>query len=401
MWADLVNDTSYQWDSFISFFRKSAHYTSPDIAKRTANASVPMPLNGTFDPEGGPLEVGYVNFPLQFGSWTKLAFQEMGFKMLADMDSGELIGAQYTTQTIAPDMTRSSSQASYLSAAFASGRQNLIVYTRTSAKRILFDSNQKAYGVQVSTFGVPYTISASQEIVVSAGAVRSPQLLMVSGVGPAVTLQQLSIPVVVDLPGVGQSMWDHVLFPITYQVNVQGVGRLNSPANLYAVTQEYLENRTGQLTNSGFDFVAWEKLPNASRQALGGDALKELDQFPADWPELEFIIGDATIPTNDNSYASVIGALVAPLSRGYVTINSTDTDIAPVFNPRWLESTTDQKVAVQSFKRCRAVFETNAIKPVLIGDEVVPGKAIQSDEQILRYIKQSATTVYHASCTCK
>lgn len=369
------------------------------MSKRPQNASVPSPSNESFIENGGPLEVGYVNFPVPFGSWAKKAFEELQFPILDDMDSGVLIGAQYVTQTIAPDMTRSSSQASYLSYALASNRQNLKVYPRTLAKRIVFDANLTATGVAVTSYQIPYVISASREVILSGGALNSPQLLMVSGIGPADTLRNFSIPVLVNSAGVGQNLWDHVLFTITHRVETQGLGRLKDPYYFNLATEEFITNRTGQLANTGFDFVAWEKLPN--RTALGANAERDLEFFPSDWPELEFIMGDAADPTNTLDYASVIGGLVAPLSRGFVTIASNDTSTLPVFDPNWLTHPTDQRVAVESFKRCRAVFATKAVQPALIGNEVVPGSNVTTDEEILAYIQQSATTIYHAACTCK
>ena len=399
----MVDDSSYTFENLLPYFRKSMHYTPPpQIGKRPGNASVPTPNPEAYSPDGGPLEVGYINYPLPFGSWTKLAFQEMGFNETTDFNHGELVDKyQYVTQTIAPDMTRSSSQASYLDWAVASARQNLQTYTRTLAKRIVFDSNMTATGVEVTTLGVPYTISATKEVILSGGAIHSPQLLMVSGIGPAETLQNLSVPVLKNLPGVGRNLWDHVLFTITYRVNLQQGGSLQNPLNFILAATEYATNRTGILSNTGFDFVAWEKLPPSSRANLSASALSDLASFPSDWPELEFIIGDASNPNDTNSYSSVIGALVAPLSRGYVTITSNDTEDLPIFNPNWLSHPTDQAVAIQAFRRCRAVFNTSAIQPVLIGEEFVPGATVQTDEEILAFIQKSATTVYHASCTCK
>ena len=398
----MVNDSSYSFEEFLPYFRKSMHYTAPQTGKRPGNASVPEPDPDAYSPDGGPLEVGYINYPLPFGSWAKLAFQEMGFNETSDFNHGDLVGYyQYLTQTIAPDMTRSSSQASYLDWAIVSARQNLQTYTRTLAKRIIFDNNMKAIGVEVDTFGIPYIISAKREVILTAGAIHSPQLLMVSGIGPASTLQNLSIPLLVDLPGVGQNLWDHILWTVTYRVNLQQGGSLQNPTNFIAAATEYRTNRTGPLTNTGFDFVAWEKLPAASRANLSETALSDLASFPSDWPELEFIIGDASNPNDTNSYTSVIGALVTPMSRGYVTIVSNDTADLPIFDPQWLSHPTDQEVAVQAFRRCREVFGTSAVQPILIGEEFVPGAAVQTDEEILAFLKLSVTTVYHASCTCK
>lgn len=214
-------------------------------------------------------------------------------------------------------------------------------------------------------------------------------------------MSKYKFPIISDLPSVGQNLWDHVLFTIACQVNVQGAGRLNNPINYLKATAEYAVNRTGLLTNTYFDYVAWEKLPNASCSLLGEAALKDLAQFQPDWPEIELIVGDGQIHPSDNSYASMIGALVAPLSRGNATIISADTDDLPVFNPNWLTSPKDQKLAVQAFKCWRTVLETKAMKAILIGPEAIPGASVQTNGEILEYIQKSATTVYHASCTCK
>jgi choline dehydrogenase len=398
----MVNDSSYTFEELLPYYRKSMHYTPPQTGKRPENASVPEPDPEAYSPDGGPLEVGYINYPLPFGSWAKLAFEEMGLTETSDFNHGELVDKyQYLTQTISPDMVRSSSQASYLDWAIASARQNLQTYTRTLAKRIVFDEDMTATGVEVTTFGIPYTISATREVIISGGAIHSPQLLMVSGIGPVKTLQNLSIPLLLDLPGVGQNLWDHILFIVTHRVNLQQGGAIQNPLNFVRAATEYATNRTGILTNTGFDFVAWEKLPASSRANLSETALSDLSSFPSDWPELEFIVGDGSNPKDTNSYSSLIGALVSPLSRGYVTIASNDTSDLPIFNPNWLSHPTDQEVAVQAFKRCRDVFATSAIQPILIGEEFVPGAAVQTDEEILAFLKLSASTVYHASCTCK
>ncbi|ETN44713.1 uncharacterized protein HMPREF1541_10383 [Cyphellophora europaea CBS 101466] len=402
-WAELVGDSSYEFDNMLPYFRRSAHYTPPQMDKRSENASLPEPSPDAYDEHGGPLEIGYINWPLPFGSWAQLAFDEMGFERISDFNHGILKDKhQYLTQCVDPDMKRSSSQASYLDWAIDSQRQNLITYTRTLAKRIIFDSELRATGVEVTTMNIPYLINATKEVIVSAGAIHSPQLLMVSGIGPAATLQNFSIPVLVDHPGVGQNLWDHVLFTITHQVNVQGGSLLNIPSVFQEAVVNYKANATGPLSNTGFDFVAWEKLPAAFRANLSDQAGDDLASFPSDWPELEFIIGDAQAADgNLNSYASVIGGLVAPMSRGFVSISSPDTSDLPIFDPGWLSHPTDKEVAVQSFRRCRQVFNTTAIQPVLIGPEAVPGPDVQTDEEILAYIQQSATTIYHAAGTCK
>ena len=93
-------------------------------------------------------------------------------------------------------------------------------------------------------------------------------------------------------------------------------------------------------------------------------------------------------------------ALVAPLSRGTVSISSSDTSVPPLIDPAWLTSPTDQQVAIAAYKRARAVFQANVIQPVLIGPEYYPGASVSTDAQILATIKHDMMTVWHASCTC-
>jgi choline dehydrogenase len=108
----------------------------------------------------------------------------------------------------------------------------------------------------------------------------------------------------------------------------------------------------------------------------------------------------ATQPTDGYDYATILTALVAPLSRGSVTISSADAAVLPVINPGWLTSTVDQEVAVAAYKRARAAFAAPVMQSVLIGPEYYPGSAVQTDAQILAQIRKDAMTVWHASCTC-
>ena len=146
--------------------------------------------------------------------------------------------------------------------------------------------------------------------------------------------------------------------------------------------------------------LGWEKVPSRYRGLLSERALADLAQFPADWPELELLpLAASTIPVQDTAdYASFTIAGVAPLSRGNVTIQSTDTDVKPIISPNWLESTTDQEVAIQGFKVARDLALASGIT---IGQEVSPGPDVQTDAQILAFLKETAYTIHHAAATCK
>lgn len=203
-WAEEVGDDSYELPNFLPYFQKSVHFDGANNAIRASNASI----NASAAAFGtsGPVHVSFSNWANAWGSWVKLALSELGLQQLPDFVSGNLLGYQYASQTIdGTTQTRSSAETSYLRAAISSNSQ-LQLYKSTLAKRVLFDSSNAATGVLVDTAGVQYALFANKEVIVSAGAHRSPQLLMASGIGPTETLQSLGIDVISALPGVGQNL---------------------------------------------------------------------------------------------------------------------------------------------------------------------------------------------------
>ncbi len=174
LWAKAAGDNSYTFSNLLPYFRKSVKYTPPNMKVRAANASVPDPSPQSYSTSGGPLEVTYPNWANPVSSYAGAAFKELGVNTLQDLTSGSLIGNQYSPATIrASDQTRSSSETSFWQASVRSGRGNLILYTQTLAKKVLFSDSKKATAVVVETGGVRYTLSAKKEIILSAGAVSS------------------------------------------------------------------------------------------------------------------------------------------------------------------------------------------------------------------------------------
>lgn len=205
MWADQVGDSSYTFKEWLPYFEKSLHYTPPDPLKRPTNATPQVDLQ-TLGGGKGPLSVTFSNYAQAATSWVAKGFEEIGISPINGFTSGKLLGSSYVLETInASTQTRDSSETSFLRSAL--GNINLTVYQSTLAKKILFDQNSKAVGVQVDSHGLSYALSAAKEVITSAGTFQSPQLLMVSGIGPATTLQKHKIPVLADRPGVGQNMW--------------------------------------------------------------------------------------------------------------------------------------------------------------------------------------------------
>ncbi|KAL3462680.1 hypothetical protein BJX64DRAFT_288144 [Aspergillus heterothallicus] len=409
-WAETVDDESYTFENALPFFKRSTKFTSPDTQIRLKNATVQYNA-GSFETSGGPLEVTYPDYAMPFSTWMKLGMDEIGLPESRDFNNGEVNGYQYCASTIrASDQSRSTSASAFLKSGNLS---KLKVFDRTLAKRVLFDAQNNAVGVEVANrLGFLRNITATKEVIISAGAFQSPQLLMVSGVGPANQLEQQNIPIISDRPGVGQNLWDHPFFAPSYRVNVETFTRLaNDFGYLASRSLEFVLNHTGPLTNPVADFIAWEKIPDAFRSGFSSDTQQSLADFPSDWPEAEYMSGAGYVgnfsnlltnqPRDGFQYASILGVLITPTSRGNITLRSADTSDAPLINPNWLATHSDQELAIALFKRIRAAFTTKAMSPVVIGDEYNPGPSVQSDKDILAWIRENVMTLWHPACTCK
>jgi choline dehydrogenase len=216
-------DMVQSYEDFLPYYKKSVDFTNPGPSRNGNTLYNPR----AFDGRAGPLDVSYPNFPQPFSEYMKGAMHEIGIPSAMDFNSGVLNGCQYCSTTInSATQKRSSSVTSFLDSAAKSGRKNFHVFTSTLAKRILFDNNKKATAVIVQIRGEERALNIGKEVIVSAGAFQSPQLLMVSGIGSAKHLQQFNIPIVADRPGVGQNLQDRIFFGPAYQVNITTLTKL-------------------------------------------------------------------------------------------------------------------------------------------------------------------------------
>lgn len=174
-------------------------------------------------------------------------------------------------------------------------------------------------------------------------------------------------------------------------------------------TSSFILNlRSGRLTRR----TAWEKIPSSLRSNFSKTAKEALSKFPADWPEVEYLVTSAFFgyqqnfiqdaPTDGYQYSTMAVALITPLSRGTIDISSPNMTDPPLINPNWLTDPTDQEVIVAGYKRARQIMHTKAMGNITIGPEYFPGPAlhVQSDAEILDFIRKSFNTVFHASSTC-
>ncbi|KAH8780210.1 putative glucose-methanol-choline oxidoreductase [Diaporthe sp. PMI_573] len=409
-WADQVGDASYTFEKFLPYFEKSINFSAPDLSVRFAN-STPQYDQTVMGDGTGPLSVAFPNSPSVYGTFAAEGMKQINLSVIDGFQSGSLLGSSYNMFTIdSGTMLRSSSETSFMQQALQYDAYH--VYHLTMAKKILFDSSKKATGVLVDTQGFQYTLNANKEVIVSAGAFASPQILQTSGVGPAEVLSPLGIDVIADRPGVGQRMQDHVWVTLAYPINAQTSSSLRYPSFLYG--QQALFNNypaTGIYSSPNCDVLAWEKVPQDLRASWSNTTNGCLRAYPEDWPELEYMTVNSYVneqeiyklmdPFDGTNYASMGVILASPVSRGSVTITSADTSVHPSIDPGWLTSQADMDVMVAGVKRAREFWGTSALQGLVIGEEKFPGAEVSTDAEIESFIRSAFNTIWHAACTCE
>ncbi len=169
-WADHVGDQSYSWDNWLPYFKKSVRFSGPSTNPRPANASASYDAS-VFSSDGGPLHVAYPYWTNAISSWVDQTLESLGFPLADGLSNGVLLGRSYITHTINPfSRRRETSSTSYLREALLAG-DNLNIFTRTIATKILFNDAKKANGVTLNTDGFEWKIAANKEVIISAGVV--------------------------------------------------------------------------------------------------------------------------------------------------------------------------------------------------------------------------------------
>ncbi|KAK0701903.1 hypothetical protein B0T26DRAFT_795721 [Lasiosphaeria miniovina] len=397
-WADAVGDDRYKWDNFLPYFKKSCTLSPPNWQKRNnPNATFEYDKSAfeTSAKKSGPVHVSWANYVDSSAPWLARALQATGVPMSSlGLNSGTQSGfGAWSTTMIDPKFATRSSATEYLHGAIQD--TSIAVYHRTQALKLNFDlATKTATSVRVSTLGLEYTLTATKEIILSAGVFHTPQLLIVSGIGPT------SIPAVAALPGVGQSIQDQLSISVSSGLKTTSASTLISdPAAFPAVLEEYLTSQSGPLSSAG-SYLSFEKLPAPFRNSLSNTTLSALAALPNDFPELEYIV--AAFPSGDPEKMSSIGAISAtilhPFSRGSVTLASASMADAPVIDLGWLTNPADQDLLVASVKRLRQFWNATVLQPVKTGDgELAPGPNVTEDKDILEWVRRTCTPVWHAS----
>lgn len=399
-WADTVGDDSFRWESMLQYFKRSVHLTPPNEEKRNNTNATVLFDPSDYDEEGGPLQVSWLNWVDPTITWLSRVLLSLGLTISPKgFSSGELVGhGAWVPSTIEPEKAqRSTSESSFLRQAIKD--TGIIVYTHSLATKILFNGTQ-AVGVSVNTQGVEYTLSATKEVILTAGTFHSPQLLQVSGIGAREHLESLSIPVIADIPGVGQNLQDPILMSVSYPISTPSAQSLtNDPALNPGFIDEYVKFGTGPYSSAA-GFLAHERLPNSTLATLSEATREKLASLPPDSPQLSFVAG-----AYSSSPGQTLGSLAAymPLvfSRGNVTATSASVSDGPQIHLNWLSDPADVEMAVVAVKRLRTAWaspfaNTPGFK---VGPEATPGDGVQTDDEILEYIRAHTNQIWHPVST--
>ena len=339
-----------------------------------------------FHGTGGPLAVSDVCEPHPLCEAFIEAAQRAGIPLNDDFNGATQEGAGYF-QLTAKNGRRWSTAVGYLRQ--ARRRRNLAIASNALASRILF-SGRRAVGVQYLQHGVPRTAYADGEVIVSGGAFNSPQLLQLSGLGPAKILRDLGIDVVADLPGVGADLQDHLQIRMQYRctepITMNDV--INHWRHRYGAGLRYIMSRKGLLTiGAGY----------------AGAFLRTRPELATPDVQIHFLIfsadaAGAVLHAFPGFMASV--CQLRPDSRGFVRVKSSDPSVPPAIQPRYLSARSDCDTVVAGMKAMRRIMHEPAMRRY-IAQERTPGEHCVSDEDLLAFARDTGTTVYHPTSTCR
>ncbi|KAF8894224.1 GMC oxidoreductase-domain-containing protein [Gymnopilus junonius] len=445
-WSNLIapNDqtaaNNWNWDSFFASLKSSETFTPPVAdTESVAGMQYVSSSHGT----SGPVHATYPGYMVPVSSAWFPTLQAVGISISPDSYSGVNIGGMFATSAINPsNWTRSYSKSAYIDP--LPPRANLHIISGATVERVVFSGttdssgNHVASGVQFSTGEGTQVqnVTVNKEVLVCGGAMGSPHLLLVSGVGPQDVLSAAGVPVVNELPGVGQHFQDHLAAPVSWSTTVDTQGsihasgdalsvscHLNFPPFLAQLTIIQQTPEFNSFINSGVAYVngsllfggdasfatfqnditgalntsASTLVPSQYSQVV--DGYKAVYQATSEKIYPTTALAEILLSLNSAGQITVQAAVQQPLSQGRIYINSSSIYDKPVIDPQYFSHPADIVVLRQGIKLARQIGAAAPLKNSL-GAEVTPGPSVQSDADIEAWLRTAANTEFHPSGGC-
>ena len=390
-WAQLTGDDSWRWDQVLPAFRRHEDHWRLDKSNEASPAFASLHGNKSHG------STGEWRVERQRLRWDVLdafaqAAQQAGIPATDDFNSGTNEGVGYFEVNQKKGWRWNTAKAFLRPACY--DRPNFEMWTSAQAARLIVepqgDGSRRCTGVQVWTGKEMVTAHASCEVVLSAGAINSPQLLQLSGIGPAALLREHGVEVVHDLPGVGANLQDHLQIRSVYKV--QSVKTLNTLASSLTgkalIGLEYALKRSGPMS--------------MAPSQLGAFTRSSADQ---PWPNIEYHVQPLSLDAFGeplHSFPAFTASVcnLNPTSRGTVQIKSSRFADAPAIAPNYLSTPEDRQVAADSLRVTRRIVAQPALARYQ-PEEFKPGVQFQTDEELTRLAGDIATTIFHPVGTTK
>ncbi len=370
-WAGEDGCTGWSYAEVLPYFKKA------EDNERLSDA-----WHGT----GGPLGVSDLVSPHFLTKAFVRACQEAGIPYNPDFNGRTQAGAGLY-QVTQRGGRRSSTASGYLKAALK--RANLDVVTDCRVERLIVEHG-RAVGVAYTRHGREETARAESEVIVTAGAVGSPRLLLLSGIGPADELMALGIEVVQDLPGVGRNLQDHI--------DAYVISELSGPYSYDRHTRPH------RMLMAGIEYKLFGKGPVTSNLAEGGAFVRTDPAEPSPDIQHHFLPGaglEAGVPPVPSGYGCTLNSChLRPKSRGSIRLRSADPAVAPVIDPNYWAEPADMAASLRGLASAREIMAQPAFRPFVEGEHL-PGAAVKTRAELEAYARRFGKTDYHPVGSCK
>ncbi len=339
---------------------------------------------------GGPLSVSDMRVHREVCNAFIAGAEELGVPRNDDFNGARQEGAGYF-QLTARHGRRCSTAVAYLNP--VRRRPNLEIVTHAHVESLLFEADREraVNGIGFSVKGARREahIRPGGEVVLSAGAIGSPQILQISGIGPGGLLQSLDIPVRHEMPGVGTNLQDHLQIRMVYEVNVPTLNdEINNFLRRMLIGIQYVLLRRGAMSMGASQVCIFAK----TRPELATPDIQfHFQPLSADKPGIEM-----------HPFSGITASVcqLRPESRGTIMIKSSDPHVYPSIQPGYLSTTVDQETAVAAMRMSRAIAGSKAMSPFIVAERV-PGEAAETDGELLDAARTISQTIYHPTSTCK